>query len=113
MEGIAPPPDCLYTSYKEAYNALKSHGMQHGYGFLLQRSTFLKNKKPSNSAHPDKHPNPKFGPCNLALRLLKYLVYAASGGWVVEWGLIGLLIHNLDVSQGNQRVCRVAAATIY
>ena len=59
----------------------------------------------------DKLPNPKFGPCNLALRFLKYLVYAASGGCVIELGLIGLLIHNLDVSQGNQRVCRVAAAT--
>src|SRR5690242_13851140 len=39
------------------------------------------------------------------------LVYAAGGRGVVEWGLIGPLIHNLDVFQGNQRVCRVAAAT--
>jgi hypothetical protein len=38
MEDIAPPPDSLYASYEEAYNALKSHGMQHGYGFLLQQS---------------------------------------------------------------------------
>lgn len=38
MEGITPPPNCLYTSYEEAYNALKSHGMQHGYGFVLKES---------------------------------------------------------------------------
>jgi hypothetical protein len=25
-EGIATPPDCVYTSYEEAYNALKNHG---------------------------------------------------------------------------------------
>jgi len=43
MEDIAPPPDCLYTSYEEAYNALKGHGMQNGYGFVLKRS------KPHNS----------------------------------------------------------------
>jgi hypothetical protein len=28
-EGIATPPDCVYTSYEEAYNALKNHGIQH------------------------------------------------------------------------------------
>src|SRR2546429_6753294 len=38
-------------------------------------------------------------------------VYNAGGSKIVEWRLIGLLIHNLDVSQGNQRACRVAAAT--
>lgn len=38
MDGIPPPPDCLYTSYEEAYNALKSHGMQNGYGFVLKES---------------------------------------------------------------------------
>ncbi|OWY49387.1 Transcription factor FAR1-related protein [Alternaria alternata] len=32
-----------YDSYEEAYNALKAHGMQHGYGFVLKRS------KPHNS----------------------------------------------------------------
>ena len=39
MEDIPPPPDCLYASSEEAYNALKSHGMQHGYGFRLRKST--------------------------------------------------------------------------
>jgi hypothetical protein len=44
MEGeIPPPPDCLYACYEEAYDALKGHGKQYGYGFLLQRS------KPHNS----------------------------------------------------------------
>ena len=38
MEGIAPPPEYLYASYEEAFNALKSHGMQHGYGFHIQRT---------------------------------------------------------------------------
>jgi hypothetical protein len=38
MEDIAPLPDLLYSSYEEAYNALKTHGMQHGYGFVLERS---------------------------------------------------------------------------
>ena len=37
-EDITPPPDHLFTSYEEAYNALKSHGMQHGYGFVLKES---------------------------------------------------------------------------
>ncbi len=43
MDDIIPPPDSLYASYEEAYNALKSHGMQHGYGFVLKES------KPYNS----------------------------------------------------------------
>lgn len=43
MEDIQPPLDLLYDSYEEAYNALKAHGMQHGYGFVLKRS------KPHNS----------------------------------------------------------------
>ncbi|KAH9210399.1 hypothetical protein DL95DRAFT_465896 [Leptodontidium sp. 2 PMI_412] len=38
MDGIPAPPDCLYTSYEEAYNALKGHGMQNGYGFVLKES---------------------------------------------------------------------------
>ncbi|KAK7178632.1 hypothetical protein PSPO01_15326 [Paraphaeosphaeria sporulosa] len=38
MEGITPPPDLLYGSYEEAYDALKTHGIQHGYGFVLKRS---------------------------------------------------------------------------
>ena len=38
MEDIASPPDLLYSSYEEAYDALKTHGMQHGYGFVLKRS---------------------------------------------------------------------------
>ena len=43
MGDIAPPPDLLYGTYEEAFNALKAHGMQHGYGFVLKRS------KPHNS----------------------------------------------------------------
>jgi len=43
MEDIHPPLDLFYDSYEEAYNALKAHGMQHGYGFVLKRS------KPHNS----------------------------------------------------------------
>lgn len=43
MEAIPAPSDLLYDSYKEAYNALKTHGMQNGYGFILKRS------KPYNS----------------------------------------------------------------
>ncbi|KAG9189955.1 hypothetical protein G6011_06823 [Alternaria panax] len=43
MEAIQPPPDLPYDSYEGAYNALKAHGMQHGYGFVLERS------KPHNS----------------------------------------------------------------
>jgi len=38
METILAPLDLLYDSYEEAYNALKMHGMQHGYGFVLKRS---------------------------------------------------------------------------
>lgn len=38
MEDIASPPDVLYSSYKEPYDALKTHGMQHDYGFVLKRS---------------------------------------------------------------------------
>jgi hypothetical protein len=38
MEDIEPPLDLLYNSYEEAYNALKTHGLQHGYGFVLKRS---------------------------------------------------------------------------
>ena len=38
MEDIASPPDLLYSSYEEAYDALKTDGMQHGYGFVLKRS---------------------------------------------------------------------------
>jgi hypothetical protein len=43
MEAIPAPLDLLYNSYKEAYDALKTHSMQHGYGFVLKRS------KPHNS----------------------------------------------------------------
>ena len=39
MEAILAPLDLLYDSY----DALKTHGMQHGYGFVLKRS------KPHNS----------------------------------------------------------------
>jgi hypothetical protein len=42
MEAIAPP-ELLYDSYEDVYNALKAHRMQHGYGFVLKRS------KPHNS----------------------------------------------------------------
>ena len=38
MDEIAIPPDSLYNSYEEAYDALKTHGLQHGYGFVLKRS---------------------------------------------------------------------------
>ena len=38
-ETIAAPPDGIYSSYEEAYNALKSHGIEHGYGFHLKKST--------------------------------------------------------------------------
>ena len=38
MEDIPPPPDLFYNSYEEALDALKNHGMQHGYGFVLKRS---------------------------------------------------------------------------
>jgi hypothetical protein len=38
MEDIAPPPDSFFASYDEAYNALKNHGMEHGYSFVLNRS---------------------------------------------------------------------------
>jgi hypothetical protein len=40
---IASPPDSVYDSYEEAYSALKSHGIEHGYGFVLKQS------KPHNS----------------------------------------------------------------
>ena len=38
MEDIASPLDLLYSLYEEAYDALKTYGMQHGYGFVLKRS---------------------------------------------------------------------------
>jgi hypothetical protein len=38
MEAIPAPLDFLYDSYEEAYDALKTHGRQHGYGFVLKRS---------------------------------------------------------------------------
>jgi hypothetical protein len=34
---IDPPPDRTYGSYEEALDALRNHGMQHGYGFHIQR----------------------------------------------------------------------------
>jgi hypothetical protein len=34
MEAIPAPLDFLYDSYEEAYDALKTHGRQHGYGFV-------------------------------------------------------------------------------
>ena len=43
MDEIAAPSDNLYNSYEEAYIALKTHGLQHGYGFVIKRS------KPHNS----------------------------------------------------------------
>jgi hypothetical protein len=55
MEGISAPSDCLYTSYDEAYNALKSHGIQHGYGFVLKRSTpFYSDNKTRYYYHCDR-----------------------------------------------------------
>ena len=38
MEEIAPPPDHIYGSYEEAYDALKAHGTHEGYGFVLKKS---------------------------------------------------------------------------
>jgi hypothetical protein len=38
MEAISAPLDLLYDSYEEAYDALKMHGRQHGYSFVLKRS---------------------------------------------------------------------------
>jgi hypothetical protein len=39
MEGDIPPPlDSLYASFEEAFDALKSHGKENGYGFLRQRA---------------------------------------------------------------------------
>jgi hypothetical protein len=38
MGAILTPPDLPFDSYEEAYDALKTHGMQHGYGFVLERS---------------------------------------------------------------------------
>ena len=35
---IPAPPECTYRSYDEAYNALKSHGLQNSYGFRLKGS---------------------------------------------------------------------------
>ena len=35
---IDPPPDDTYPSYEDALDALRSHGMQHGYGFYIQRT---------------------------------------------------------------------------
>jgi hypothetical protein len=32
MEAIPAPLDLLDNSFEEAYDALKTHGMQHGYG---------------------------------------------------------------------------------
>ena len=43
MEAIPAPLDLLYDSYEKAYDTLKTHGRQHGYGFVLKRS------KPHNS----------------------------------------------------------------
>jgi len=37
-DSIDPPPDHTYMSYEEAHEALKSHGMQHGYGFYINRT---------------------------------------------------------------------------
>jgi hypothetical protein len=37
-ESIPAPPDCTCTSYEEAYNVLKNHGLKNGYGFRLRRS---------------------------------------------------------------------------
>ena len=43
MDAIPAPPESICDSYEEVYDALKTHGMQHGYGFVLKRS------KPHNS----------------------------------------------------------------
>ncbi|KAI1676082.1 hypothetical protein KJE20_14339 [Pyrenophora tritici-repentis] len=43
MGDIAPPPDLLHGTYEEAFDALKAHGMQYGYDFVLKRN------KPHNS----------------------------------------------------------------
>ena len=37
-EEITAPLDSVHSTYEEAYNALKEHGLNNGYGFLLQRS---------------------------------------------------------------------------
>jgi hypothetical protein len=37
-DSIASPPDATYESYEEAHNALKSHGVKNGYGFVLKDS---------------------------------------------------------------------------
>jgi hypothetical protein len=37
-EEIIPPPDDTYGSYEEARDALKNHGVQHGYGTRLRKS---------------------------------------------------------------------------
>lgn len=51
MEDIIPPLDYLYTSYEEAYDALKSHGLRYGYGFVLKQS--YPYKTPFNNATAD------------------------------------------------------------
>lgn len=38
MDDIAAPSDSVYGSYDEAYDALKTHGIQNGYGLVLKRS---------------------------------------------------------------------------
>lgn len=35
---IPAPADCAYGSHEEAYHALKSHGIENGYGFRLKES---------------------------------------------------------------------------
>jgi hypothetical protein len=38
MEAVPAPLSLLYDAYEEAYDALKTHVMQHGYGFVLKLS---------------------------------------------------------------------------
>src|ERR1051326_3709408 len=38
FEATLSSPNSVYTSYDEAYNAFKQHGITHGYGFYLKRS---------------------------------------------------------------------------
>jgi len=35
---IAAPVDSIHSSYKQAYNTLKDHGLKNSYSFLLQHS---------------------------------------------------------------------------
>jgi hypothetical protein len=35
---ISAPPESTYASYEEAYNALRDHDIQYGYGYLLHLS---------------------------------------------------------------------------